>query len=122
MISTNNYHLTHKNFLHPARYVEETQKIDKFMELLERSEVGKIIESVKSNSENCKGRKGYNKYNLLATVIYCFSKFNASLRDIEDKCIFDFRVWYIMEGEVPDHSVIGDFINTLQENNKLKSY
>lgn len=90
---------------------EEFKKIDKFMEFLEKSGVGKIIESVKSKNIKCKGRIGYNPYNLFAMIIYCFAKFNASLRDIEDKCIFDLRVLYIMEGNVPDHSVIGKFIN-----------
>ena len=90
---------------------EEFQKIDKFMEFLEKSGVGKIIESVKSKDKQCKGRKGYNLYNLFAMIIYCFAKFKASLRDIEDKCIFDLRVLYIMEGNVPNYSIIGDFIN-----------
>ena len=90
---------------------EEFQKIDKFMEFLKKSGVGKIIESVKSKDKQCKGRKGYNLYNLFAMIIYCFAKFKASLRDIEDKCIFDLRVLYIMEGNVPNYSIIGDFIN-----------
>ena len=90
---------------------EEFAKIDKFMEFLEKSGVGKIIESVKSKDIECKGRKGYYKYNLFAMIIYCFTKFKASLRDIEEKCIFDLRVLYIMEGNVPDHSIIGKFIN-----------
>ena len=81
------------------------------MEFLEKSGVGKIVESVKTKDKQCKGRKGYNPYNLFAMIIYCFAKFKASLRDIEDKCIFDLRVLYIMEGNIPDHSVIGDFIN-----------
>ena len=89
----------------------EFEKIDKFMTLLEKSGVGKIIESVKLKDENCKGRKGYNPYNLFATIIYCFAEFNATLRDIEDKCTFDMRVCYIMEGNIPKHTIIGDFIN-----------
>ena len=72
---------------------EEFRKIDKFMEFLEKSGVGKIVESVKTKDKQCKGRKGYNPYNLFAMIIYCFAKFKASLRDIEDKCIFDFFVY-----------------------------
>lgn len=90
----------------------EFEKIDKFMNLLEKSDVGKIINSVKFKNKNCKGRNGYNPYNLFAAIIYCFAKFNATLRDIEDKFIFDLRTIYIMEGNIPDHSTIGDFINT----------
>ena len=90
---------------------KEFEKIDKFMEFLENSGVGKIIENVKYKNNECKGRDGYNPYNLFAMIIYCFAKFKATLRDIEDKCIFDIRVNYIMEGQLPDHSVIGKFIN-----------
>lgn len=89
----------------------EFQKIDEFIIFLEKSGVGKIIEHVKLNDKNCKGRKGYDPYNVFATIIYCFAKFNASLRDIESKCIFDLRVMYIMEGNTPNYSIIGDFIN-----------
>ena len=81
------------------------------MRLLENSGVAKYIECVNQKAQNCKGRIGYNPYNLFAAIIYCFSKFKASLRDIEDKCIYDIRVYYIMEGYIPDHSTIGNFIN-----------
>lgn len=89
----------------------EFEKIDKFMNLLENSGVGKIIESVKLNKEKCKGRLGYNPYNLFAAICYCFANFDGTLRDIEDKCSFDVRVNYIMEDNYPDHSTIGNFIN-----------
>jgi len=99
-------------FLVPhAKIVEEYEKIDKFMQILEKSGVAEIIKSVKQKDEKCKGRSGYNPYNLFATIIYCFSKFKGTLRDIEDKCIFDIRVNYLMECHLPDHSVIGEFIN-----------
>lgn len=90
---------------------KEFEKIDKFMDFLENSGVGKIIENVKYKNNECKGRNGYEPYNLFAMIVYCFAKFKATLRDIEDKCIFDIRVNYIMEGNIPDHSVIGNFIN-----------
>lgn len=95
----------------PEKCCVEFEKIDKFMELLEKSGVGEITKYVKQKDKKCQGRLGYNHYNLFAAIIYCFAKFKASLRDIEDKCIYDLRVIYIMEGKVPDHSVIGDFIN-----------
>lgn len=91
--------------------VKEYEKIDKFMNLLENSGVAEIIKNVKYENKKCKGRIGYNPYNLFATIVYCFAKFKGTLRDIEDKCLFDIRVYYIMEGNVPDYSIIGDFIN-----------
>ena len=45
-------------------------EIDSFMNLLEKSGVGKIIEYVKSKDKKCKGRNGYNPYNLFATIVY----------------------------------------------------
>ena len=89
----------------------EFKKIDEFIVFLEKSGVGKIIEYVKYNNKSCKGRCGYNPYNLFAMIIFCFAKFNATLRDIEEKCVFDLRILYIMEGYVPDHSTVGNFIN-----------
>lgn len=91
---------------------EEFEKIDKFLLILEKSGVWKIIKKVKlEKCKSNKGRKGYDIYKLFAAIIYCFAKFSASLRDIEDKCIFDIRIIYIMEGKIPDYSIIGDFIN-----------
>ena len=90
---------------------EEFEKIDKFLIFLEESGVWKIIKSVKLKRSVCKGRKGYDSYKLLAAIVYCFAKFKASLRDIEDKCLFDIRVLYIMDGNIPDHSTFGNFIN-----------
>ena len=95
----------------PPNLLKEYEKIDKFMSILEKSGVSEIIKSVKTTDEKCKGRNGYNPFNLFATIIYCFSNFKSSIRDIEDKFYFDMRVHYIMEGKTPGHSTIGDFIN-----------
>ena len=89
----------------------EFEKIDKFMNLLEKSGVWKIIKNVKLKDKKCKGRAGYNPYNLFAAIIFCFAKFNATLRDIENKCIFDLRLIYILEGKIPSYNTIGEFIN-----------
>ena len=99
-------------FIVPSQncYVE-FEKIEKFMIFLNNSGVGKIIASVKAKDKICKGNVGYNPFNLFAAIIYCFSKFKATLRDIEEKFIFDLRVIYIMEGQLPKHTIIGDFIN-----------
>ena len=90
---------------------EEYKKIDKFMKVLEKAGIYEFIENVNKKEEICKGRIGYNPYNLFATIIYCFSKFKGTLRDIEDKCTFDLRVNYIMEGKIPNYSTICLFIN-----------
>ena len=86
---------------------EELEKIDKFINLLNKSGIGKIIE--KEQKE--KGRSGYNPYNLVATICYCFSKFKSTIREIESLCKFDLRIMYLMEQEQPSHNVIKDCIN-----------
>ena len=91
--------------------MKEYKKIDKFMLLLEKSGVAKILKNVNNFDRKCKGKNGYNPYNLFAAIVYCFAKFKASLRDIEDKCIYDIRVFYIMEGNLPAFNTIGNFIN-----------
>ena len=113
MYHMGNFNINRNLFLVPQEEVlGEYEKIDKFMELLEKSGVSKIINSVNQKEKLCKQKNPkYNPYNLFAAIIYCFAKFKGSLRDIEDKCLFDIRVIYIMERKVPDHSTIGNFIN-----------
>lgn len=95
-------------FIDPSnKCYEEFDKIDKFIDILNKSGIGKIIENV----QNKIGRKGYNPFNLVATIIYCFSQFKSSIREIESLCIFDLRVIYIMEQEQPSDSTIKECIN-----------
>ena len=86
---------------------EEFDKIDKFIGIMNKSDIGKIIEKVKKKN----GRNGYNPFNMVAAIIYCFSKFKSSIREIEELCIYDLRVMYIMEQEQPSDSAIKDCIN-----------
>ena len=86
---------------------EEFDKIDKFLKILNKSEIGSIIKKVQKKV----GRKGYDPFNLVATTIYCFSKFKSTVREIENLCQFDIRVIYLMEQEQPSHNVIKDCIN-----------
>ena len=86
---------------------EEFEKIDKYIGILNKSGIGQIIEKVQNNI----GRKGYNPFNLVAAIIFCFSQFKSSIREIEKLCIFDLRVMYMMEQEQPSDSTIKDCIN-----------
>lgn len=98
-------------FLVPSNTcLEEYEKIDKFMSILEKSGVGKIIEKEKQKKKE-QGNIKHNPYNIFATIIYCFTKLNNSLREIESLSKFDLRVMYIMENQELDHSEIGNFIN-----------
>ena len=103
-------YFTIKNFIFlvPSnKCAEEFKKIDAFIKILNNSGIGKLIK----NQQIEKGRNGYNPYNLVATIIYCFSQFKSSLREIEKLCIFDIRVMYLMNQEQPSHNVIKDCIN-----------
>ena len=92
--------------------VEETQKIDRFLQLLDKSGVCDLLKKqMIHDEENKGGRPGYNIYNMLAAIIYSFAFNKASLRNIEDLCNYDLRVIYIMENETPTYRTIGNFIN-----------
>lgn len=112
------YHMeyfTTKNsfFLVPScKCNEEFDKIDKFLGILEKSGVGELISSLhKLNKISLVGRKGYNPFNMFAMIVYCFSKYKSTLRELEELCTFDLRVIYIMEQETPTYKVICEFIN-----------
>lgn len=112
------YHMkyfTIKNsfFLVPStKCNEEFEKIDKFLKILEKSGVGKLINSIHQlNKTSLVGRKGCNPFNMFALIVYCFSKYKSSLREIEQLCLFNLRVIYIMEQKTPSYKVICEFIN-----------
>lgn len=112
------YHMkyfTTKNsfFLVPStKCDEEFRKIDNFLQILENSNVGKLINSIHMlNKTSLIGRKEYNPFNMFAMIIYCFSKYKSTLREMEELCIFDLRVIYIMEQQTPSYKVICEFIN-----------
>ena len=84
-------HFTTKRslFLVPSNKCnEELEKIDEFIKILNKSNIGILIE----NEINKNGRNGYNQYDLIATIIYCFSKFKSSVREIEELCTYDFML------------------------------
>lgn len=94
--------------------VEQSQKIDKFLALLDKSGVCDYLErEIKKNEqlEDKGGRPAYNPYYLLAVIIYNFAFNKGTLRDIEDKIKNDLRCIYIMQDQYPTHMTIGNFIN-----------
>lgn len=94
--------------------VEQSQKIDKFLSLLDRSGVCAYLEKeIKKNGplEDKGGRPTYNPYNLLAVILYNFAFNKGTLRDIEDKIRNDLRCIYIMQDSYPTYKSIGNFIN-----------
>lgn len=105
-----NYFTTNRTiFLVPSnKCYEEFEKIDKYILILNKSGIGNLIHQTKKKI----GRNGYNPYNLVATIIYCFSNFKSSIREIEKLYKFDLRIIYLMNQEEPSYNVICECINT----------
>ena len=100
-----------------AKCIKEYEKIDKFIDILKKSGIAQIIKFVNEKQKKCKGRIGYNPYNMMATVLYCFSRFRSSVREFEELCYTDLRVIYLMEQNEPSYVTFCDFIN-----NYIKPY
>lgn len=95
-------------FIVPSnKCIEEFDKINKFIDILNKSNIGKLIEKTQKQ----KGRCSYNPFDLVATIIYYFSKFKRSVREIESLCIFDFRIMCLMKQEQPSYNAICECIN-----------
>lgn len=108
------YFITEKLFLIPSFDIseKEKQKLDTFLEILERSNASKIIEKEVTRDTNV-GRKSYNPYRLFASIIYGFSKHSGSVRSLEESLEFDLRFIYLMEQERPSYVTISKFLNNV---------
>ncbi len=93
--------------------LEEKQKLDAYLQFLEDSGVGKIIEEITDRCIVNGGRPSYNPYRLFAAILYAFSKHSGSLRRIEDSMKFDARFMYLMEQKAPSYSTISRFCNNV---------
>ena len=108
------YFIIEKLFLMPSFDISEKEKrkLDTFLEILERSNVSKIIEKEVTRDINV-GRKSYNPYRLFASIIYGFSKHSGSVRSLEESLEFDLRFIYLMEQERPSYVTISKFLNNV---------
>ena len=68
--------------------------MDKFLQLLERSGVLNCIVDESVNN----GRPSFNKYDMLATILYCFAFSSGTLRDIKLLCKYDLEgfIFYLV--------------------------
>ena len=74
--------------------VEQTTKIDKFLELLESSGVSELLK--KENSDQELGRPEIDSFRIFASILYGFAMGSSSLRELETSCKYDIRFVYIM--------------------------
>lgn len=91
----------------------EKEKIEKYLKILEESNVGELIEDALEKDKGIGGRIGYNPYRLFAAIVYAFSKHSGSLRKIEESIKFDLRFIYIMSQETPSYVTISKFLNNV---------
>lgn len=93
--------------------VEQQHRIDGFLALLDRSEVGEFIEleTGKEKSSEEIGRPGFDPYKVFACVLFGFAMGSCSLRDLETSCANDIRYMYLMGCEKPSYSYFCTFIN-----------
>ena len=54
---------------------------------------------------------------MMATVLYCFSEFKSSVRELEKLSYTDLRVIYLMEQNEPSYATFCDFIKTILNRN-----
>lgn len=108
----NNFTIKPSFFQFPStKCCKEYDKIDELIKILNKSGINGIIERVNKELNNCKGRTSYNPYNMMATVLYCFSEFRSSVRELEKLCYTDLRVIYLMEQKEPSYATFCEFIN-----------
>lgn len=91
---------------------KEKEQIDIFLSLLDESNVAEILDKSVKNNTSKGGRIGYNKYRMFAMILYGFTYYKVTLRELESACKFDIRFIYIMNGEIPNYSTICKFINS----------
>lgn len=101
---------------------EEKAKLDSFLEILEESGVGRIIENDTERDRSKGGRNGVNPYRLFATIIYAFSQHSGSLRRIEESIKFDLRYVYLMEQKQASYVTISKFLNNVVVKDHRKIY
>ena len=99
-------------FLSAMLPIAEKENLDKFLEILEDSNVSQIIIDSLNYGEK-RGRTGYDPFNLFATIIYSFTKNTGSLRKIEENIMFDTRFMYLMQEKKPTYATISKFINNV---------
>lgn len=78
---------------------KEKEQIDIFLSLLDESNVSEILDRSVKNNTSKGGRIGYNKYRMFAMILYGFTFYKVTLRELESACKFDIRFIYIMNAK-----------------------
>lgn len=100
--------------------VEQTAKIDKFLELLDKSGVASVLKN--EETEQVIGRPEIDSYRIFACILYGFAMGSSSLRELEASCRYDTRFMYIMNQVSPSHITFGRYINKIIKPNQEKIF
>ena len=100
--------------------VEQTSKIDRFLELLESSGVAELL--AKESSNQLSGRPEIDPFRLFACILYGFAMGSSSLRELETSCRYDTRFMYIMDQVSPSHISFGRYINKVVKPNQERIF
>ena len=118
------YFNTGKVFLLPSfdLEVKEQEKICRFLDLLDKSGVDRIILKYINNKNGLGGRPNSNYFRLFATIVYGFAFGFETLRELEEACNYDLRFIYLMEQVRPSYTTFSTFINTVIVPNELEIF
>lgn len=107
-----NYFTTRKQFLFASFELnsKEQEKLDKFLRILDKSEVAELIRN-RDTKYYLGGRPPYRDCDIFATILYGFAFKNRTLRDLENACKYDLRYIYLMQQQQPSYVSFGHFIN-----------
>ena len=97
--------------------IEEKKKLDEYLNTLEESGVGKIVEKCLERDYSKGGRPLKEPYRLFASIIYAFSKHKGSLRRIEESLTFDLRFIYLMNQVTTSYVSISKLLNSVTVKN-----
>ena len=91
--------------LFPIFDLDEKEKaiLGRFLALLDRSGVSRILPEKSYGDCLCGGRPGHDQASLFAAVLLGFALGNATLRELEAACRFDLRFKFILDGAEPSH-------------------
>ena len=106
---------TRKTFLFPPYTIDvkEENKLFKFLQLLDKSNVDSLFPRRNIDESIKGGRPPYSYYDMLATVLYSFAFSSGTLRTIETSCKYDLRYMYLMNYDAPNYSKFCQFINDI---------
>lgn len=89
---------------------EQKAELDSFLELLDDSGVGEILERCRRKTVS--GRPETDPFGLFAAMAYGFAIRASSLRELEARCQYDLRFKYLLDDREPSHMTFSRFFNS----------